>query len=655
MPRLTRAKAAEIAEELHVDEDAVLGLPSDSGPLAILMKTPEPIDRKTLGEIAPNSTGSKEEGEVVDLKKSTRSRKGANKKGGKDDLASSTASHSKGRVTAADGHNGEPLDADMANPETSAVDTAFETLSDVPVETTRHLAKTDSTSLHTNSDPSAPTIDAPTSPLLSAMPNIIASLRKDTPGKRSTSNKENVEPVVSSTPSALTPRTAVTYDALEHAVVQAATPPGPSRRPSTVELPCDQATPAAEPSATLAEPGLAAVPVEAATVQLTASADSIDALDALEDALEKVSLKVPQVQRTPEKSKPKKAAPVVRTTKASLARLSMALAEKAGAADKTATSARPRPSTILGRSSSVRQSTTLRSEMASKRIPSGAAKKPDAGAELRENKEVAIPHSKPRPVSLSFPTPPPPPKSKKAPTSSTFQLPGEAVAAKLRAAREERMQKEVAVAEQKKAAFKARPVPAGLARAPSVRQTTASKARESLMGAKPTDASGPSAAYKRAQSAMAPGTTKPRAVSKDFAAPGASLRPPTSELKVSKRPSTAMANISKPRASNGLGDSAPAPIAGQRVPSGKGTSKGKEVFNRAAAAKEAAEKEKREKEGAAKKARVAASERGRQASREWAEKQKAKKVAAVGKVDASPKAKVDASEVSITKEEGVVA
>lgn len=63
----------------------------------------------------------------------------------------------------------------------------------------------------------------------------------------------------------------------------------------------------------------------------------------------------------------------------------------------------------------------------------------------------------------------------------------------------------------------------------------------------------------------------------------------------------------------------------QRVPS-KGTAKGKEVFSRTAAAKEAAEKEKREKEDLAKKARAEAAERSRQASRDWAEKQRMKKL-----------------------------
>jgi hypothetical protein len=50
-----------------------------------------------------------------------------------------------------------------------------------------------------------------------------------------------------------------------------------------------------------------------------------------------------------------------------------------------------------------------------------------------------IPHSKPRPMSMSFPIPPPPPKSTKAATQATFQLPGEAIAAKLKADKEARL------------------------------------------------------------------------------------------------------------------------------------------------------------------------------------------------------------------------
>jgi hypothetical protein len=88
-----------------------------------------------------------------------------------------------------------------------------------------------------------------------------------------------------------------------------------------------------------------------------------------------------------------------------------------------------------------------------------------------------------------------------------------------------------------------------------------------------------------------------------------------------------MADMSKPRASLAT-STGPSGLA--RIPSGHttGTAKGKEVFNRAAAAKAAANKEKLDKEEATKKARADAAERSKQAAREWAEKQKRKQLAA---------------------------
>lgn len=56
---------------------------------------------------------------------------------------------------------------------------------------------------------------------------------------------------------------------------------------------------------------------------------------------------------------------------------------------------------------------------------------------------------------------------------------------------------------------------------------------------------------------------------------------------------------------------------------------GKEVFNRDKMEKEAKDRERRDKEEAAKQARAQAAERGRQASREWAEKQRQKMLNAV--------------------------
>jgi hypothetical protein len=261
-------------------------------------------------------------------------------------------------------------------------------------------------------------------------------------------------------------------------------------------------------------------------------------------------------------------------------------------------------------------------------VSSTSAKDGSPNTNVEKKKEVVIPHSKPRPISLSFPTPPPPPKSTKAPTQSTFKLPGEAVAEKLKAAREARMAKEAE--DEKKKAFKARPVPTSLSKAPSVRQTNSSKARESLMTGKDVKrlSSAPAAAHKRANSVATtrPTAPKPRVVSTDTTKPtSASSRPPLHAPR--KRPSTAMADMSKPRASLAT-STGPSGLA--RIPSGqsKSTTKGKEVFNRAAAAKAAADKEKLEKEEATKRARAEAAERSKVAARAFAEKQKKKQLAA---------------------------
>lgn len=437
---------------------------------------------------------------------------------------------------------------------------------------------------------------APTSPLPTAMPNVIKHLRGDTPGKRSTSNKENVEPqnLASNPP---TP-----YDTLEG----------------------DVAT-----SSTL---------LAAATTRQDSiiREDSIAALDAMNEAVEDDNKSILDVQTTPAKpqsnmassmrKESKKVAPTVRTTKASQARLSMAQSQDRSS--RAPAWGRPRPSNALGRSSSVRQAGAAKAEPTGGRVASARQARNATAGTTEDRKETIIPHSKPRPVSLSFPTPPPVAKSSKAPTQSTFQLPGEAVAAKLKAAREARVKRE-AEEEEKKKVFKARPVPASLSKAPSVRQTNSSRARESIMNGKDMRAStsitASIASHKRSDTvpniSRAP-VPKPRNVSKEVSAPA------THDLTVKKRPSTALAGTSKPRSA--LIASAPRPSTGsttQRAPSNptKGTAKGKEVFNRPAAAKAAAEKEKLEKEAAAKKARADAAERGRVASREWADKQKLRK------------------------------
>lgn len=239
--------------------------------------------------------------------------------------------------------------------------------------------------------------------------------------------------------------------------------------------------------------------------------------------------------------------------------------------------------------------------------------------------------------------PPTTQKSTKAPTKSTFQLPGEAIAAKLKQEREERQkrqeengaaaakpayvppvtqkstkpvtkatfqlssdafaakmkaQKEARLAKQKeedekkekeRGVFKARPAPK-MGRPAEVRQNAASRAR--------LPSSETQAALGRASSVRDPNTTASKRLSSfhpSASAPSSAALPPRAATSFQKRQSMA--------------------------PS---VSKGKEVFGRAKEEKEREEKEKKDKEDAAKKARADAAEAGRQRSREWAEKKKAK-------------------------------
>ncbi|KAI7299645.1 hypothetical protein KC315_g17531, partial [Hortaea werneckii] len=754
MGRMTRAKAADLAEKFHVDGDAVLEMPEHDENAITKLETPKKDERPPLGEIAPNS-GSGLEDEVADMKKSTKGRKTAKKgaKGRKKDLAASANVQAEveeeeeekpvvedaAEEALTEEVNDEAVDCDaqaaagiievsqpekipsqetlparMTRSHRAQEQQAPQDTNEVVLQDKNEPKTVERLSLHIDIQQAEETspAPAPASPLATATPKVIASLRKDNTGMRSTSNKENEGPSEASIPvpardASLTPsRSTSNYDALETAVVEAATPPSVSRRASaaevhavesqpaesslrvedvgallaeqpadtpiespaqagqeapvptneeastevrTVDSPLDEATPEAVTVDAQCPEQPVDTPIESPPTQISEEApvstkqdaqppqttsDPAVATDALKNALEQVASEASPADAPAGKPKPKtkKPAPVVRTTKASAARMSLAQGDKAGAV-KAPPSARPRPSTA-------RQSTVVKpAAEKSQRVPSAGTQKPAMEKTTQQKKEATIPHSKPRPVNLSFPTPPPPPKSKKAPTTSTFQLPGEAIAAKLKAAREERMKKEADQPEEKKSStFKARPAPA-LKKTPSmVRPTTSTKARESMVNGKPTgSAAAAPAGPKRASTVHAP-SSKPASTTRPKAAvpppPRTTAKPDDKGLKVAKRPtSTTNAtgpnipsrasslnnrNSSAPRAST-AGRPAPttttssAPVAPQqqqqqRVLS-KGTAKGKEVFTRALLAKEALGREKREKEEAARKAREVAAER----------------------------------------------
>jgi hypothetical protein len=205
--------------------------------------------------------------------------------------------------------------------------------------------------------------------------------------------------------------------------------------------------------------------------------------------------------------------------------------------------------------------------------------------------------SKPRPVSMSVA--PPTVKSTKAPTIANFQLPGEAVAAKLKAQREERQKREEeAEAEKKAAAPKPRPL--------SMRQ--------------------PVALPTRTQPGVSIPPPPPKSDSLQLPSQqrSTSLTSKRSSIQLSaSRSASTSSNLSN-RSSGFFTKAMVTPIDAvmQKI-------KGKEVFNRDKMEKDAKDRERKEKEEAAKQARAQAAERGRIASREWAERQRSKMLAAV--------------------------
>ena len=243
--------------------------------------------------------------------------------------------------------------------------------------------------------------------------------------------------------------------------------------------------------------------------------------------------------------------------------------------------------------------------------------------EQREARKVQRESSDEGSTTVKAPAPATKAKSAKPPTKPTFELPGEALSRKKREAHEARL-KAQEEEERKRREFKAKPPRHSVQPDFVPRETAASLARKNQVI--------------RAESNNAvPGQQRDSiSVSKRGSIVGA------------HRPSimaTNLANMSAPRAPGPASPSqnpharkasttsgpSMSGLAMQRTVSASEVQlqrqRAKEIYTRDMKALEEMEKEKREREAAAKKSRLEAAERGRQASREWAEKQRAKKAA----------------------------
>ena len=342
---------------------------------------------------------------------------------------------------------------------------------------------------------------------------------------------------------------------------------------------------------------------------ITRIEDSVEAIDALEDAIEKVGESLPTVLVDPQSPVTTKKASNVVGGRTSVTASKTANKKTNAMLSNSRTKKLParRPSTISTAPSSAKRAIFRPSNISSTR-PSISAKTPS-----QTSSSAAVkPTTTKRPVSSTHKAPFQPTKSTKPPTRPSFELPGEAISRKLKEQREERLQREEEE-KSKKRQFKARPV--RLSQAPVIKPTAASKARMSLL-------------HLGAESTTNDHAPKIKPLAR---ASSTSNEKRLSTLSVAKRstvPARAPADTSAPRAPSlaGSGSSTsrqPSTAAQQKL-------RGKEVCQRDRHELEEKEKARRQKEEAARKARAEAAERGRKASREWAEKMKAKKMAKTG-------------------------
>ncbi len=411
--------------------------------------------------------------------------------------------------------------------------------------------------------------------------------------------------------------------------------------------------------------------------------DSVEALDALEEAIEQVAEELPKAMaeglespvntRTPRattakpsqeqsvshsavsaRQAPKNSSSATRSTSTTTTSATTKAVPPKSAPRVSSARPQPRPSTLT--SAKPRSSTQLTSSAVT------AKRTQPAPTTTRSNKRISstnLSTSKPGFV---------PTKSAKAPTKSNFSLPGDAISAKLKARREEqRLKKEEAEANatRKRTEFKARPVPkvlaaaaAGKGRISSVlpRETAASRARMSLMALRKEEEGKENAGRtaKKGVAASRLGTVRlgsdarksglpstaqvGLSVSKTRSSPPTATAAAATEAKKKTVPantSAARKNTTTYPAPSKVRQSSTQTTTASGVRSGSdgssdtnaaaGTSKGKEVFGRGKIAEQNLVKQKWEKKEAAKKARAEAAERGRLASREWAEKQKKRK------------------------------
>ncbi|KAI9734831.1 MAG: hypothetical protein M1834_001910 [Cirrosporium novae-zelandiae] len=385
--------------------------------------------------------------------------------------------------------------------------------------------------------------------------------------------------------------------------------------------------------------------------------DSVDAIDEFEDLIEQVGQALPivrevesPIKQLKELSEPEPTRVTRSSAKGKLTPSKHRISKppSAGVSSKKTRNVEPKTtptkaSTRITRSKAAtspeKELSTSRSQAPHKAIEtkntrtrSGHAEKPHrVGAEKENEKPEDHPKESPgktlkrRPSSLAK-KPFVPAKSQKPLTIPTFELPGEAISRRVREQREERRKRQEEE-ENKRKEFKARPVMHSHNHTPLVRETAASRARASLQQ--------PDLVSDNSRES----STKPSTIRTASVGSSSNGVRHTSLTTSTTRRAAALANTSVPQISLSVGHPVSRKPSMSSLTNGTGRStvtkqdaaqqrqRAREIFERDKLEKEERERARKEKEEAAKKARAEAAERGRLASREWAERQRLKRMA----------------------------
>ena len=345
--------------------------------------------------------------------------------------------------------------------------------------------------------------------------------------------------------------------------------------------------------------------------------DSVEAMDAIEEAIEEVDRSLPSVNSKPPTQKMTSTRKAkkrdVASTRASLLRASVVrTGTRAGSVVK--------PDSVVANLKAQFEALKGRPSVGIPRHrPSLKNQKEEIGR-VEPPQKPKVESQKPlKPVSSLQKAPFQPTKSTKPTTRPLFDLPGDAIARELKVRRAERSAQEdlpTLIGNKKRTSKKVSHAP------PVVKMTATAQARLSL-------AKGESLIVLKRQpltvsSRSMVSTKTPNVVGiggslKSVGNPSTVLAPSVLNSRTSPSPKVLPVKTSKNRKASAV-----------PAISGPPTNKGKAVFERARLLVEEKEAARKEKENAAKKAREDAKERGRQASREWAAKHKLKRLAAQG-------------------------